>query len=213
MQFIFSSLHQILNDDEENYFYVGCARESSSGARSSRSSSAPSTPITSATCCSTRRPTAASTCRSTARRPRRSRAARRRAISSTDRRRRHAGRVLADRHGRARRHPVRQPRSGPGRVLLSAAELLGRRRRPMPATSWGTSSGDKWRGNVGVRFVRTEQTSHGDQSSHGRRDRRIRSATTTPITVDRSYDDVLPQLNFALRPRRTSSCCASPPRA
>ncbi len=54
----------------------------------------------------------------------------------------------------------------------------------------------KWRGNVGVRFVRTEQTSRGNvvsptgsiQNPYGNYD---------PIVVDRTYDEWLPSLNLS----------------
>lgn len=56
--------------------------------------------------------------------------------------------------------------------------------------------GDNWRGNLGLRYVRTEQTSSGyvvsptggTSNPYGNYD---------PISVDRSYDDWLPSLNVA----------------
>jgi iron complex outermembrane recepter protein len=56
--------------------------------------------------------------------------------------------------------------------------------------------GDQWRGNVGVRYVRTEQTSEGAEV-------RSDGAISNPfgnynaIKIERTYDDVLPSLNFA----------------
>ncbi len=54
---------------------------------------------------------------------------------------------------------------------------------------------DRWRGNVGVRVVRTEQTSSGNVSSP---QGQIQNAfgAYDPVTVERSYTDVLPSLNL-----------------
>ncbi|MGQ0835323.1 MAG: TonB-dependent receptor [Gammaproteobacteria bacterium] len=60
----------------------------------------------------------------------------------------------------------------------------------------GRMAGEGWRGNLGVRLVRTEQTSSGAvvspngsiQNAFGNFD---------PITVERSYNDVLPSVNLA----------------
>ena len=123
MQFIFSSLHQILNDDEEKYGYVDATRELDWGVLDSIKFGAKYTdherdllfngttyggfhvPINTTLASRVRG-------RSDARRfPRRDLGAG------------HAGRVLADQQGRGQRHPVRQP-DGSARVL-SAAELLG----------------------------------------------------------------------------------------
>jgi iron complex outermembrane receptor protein len=60
----------------------------------------------------------------------------------------------------------------------------------------GNMSGDKWRGNVGVRYVTTDQTSKGNEIGAA-------GCTAnpfgcfTPISVDVTYDDILPQANFA----------------
>lgn len=56
--------------------------------------------------------------------------------------------------------------------------------------------GDKWRGNVGVRYVRTEQTSEGAQV---RSDGAIANpfGAYNALKIERTYDDVLPSLNFA----------------
>ena len=61
----------------------------------------------------------------------------------------------------------------------------------------GNLGGDRWRGNVGVRFVRTEQTSTGNQIGVPNPQVDSPFGDYTPVTVDRSYDDVLPSLNFA----------------
>ncbi|HEY0941579.1 MAG TPA: TonB-dependent receptor [Steroidobacter sp.] len=56
--------------------------------------------------------------------------------------------------------------------------------------------GDKWRGNVGVRYVRTEQTSEGAQL---REDGAIANpfGRYNALKIERTYDDVLPSLNVA----------------
>lgn len=61
----------------------------------------------------------------------------------------------------------------------------------------GNLKGDGWRGNAGVRVVRTEQTSSGNQI--GVPDPQVSSpfGDYTPVTVDRSFTDVLPSLNLA----------------
>jgi iron complex outermembrane receptor protein len=56
--------------------------------------------------------------------------------------------------------------------------------------------GERWRGNVGLRYMRTEQTSNGNvvsptgsiENAYGNYD---------PISVDRNYDNWLPSLNLA----------------
>ncbi|MEO1244846.1 MAG: TonB-dependent receptor [Pseudomonadota bacterium] len=52
-----------------------------------------------------------------------------------------------------------------------------------------------WRGNVGVRVVRTEQTSSGNVSSPQGQVQNAFGAYD-PVTVERSYTDVLPSLNL-----------------
>lgn len=56
--------------------------------------------------------------------------------------------------------------------------------------------GEKWRGNLGVRYVRTEQTSEGAQV---RTDGAIENpfGRYNALKVERTYDDVLPSLNVA----------------
>jgi iron complex outermembrane receptor protein len=60
----------------------------------------------------------------------------------------------------------------------------------------GNLSGDKWRGNVGVRFVTTDQTSNGNQIGAAGCTQNA-FGCFTPLSVDRSYDDWLPSANFA----------------
>jgi iron complex outermembrane receptor protein len=60
----------------------------------------------------------------------------------------------------------------------------------------GNLSGDKWRGNVGLRFVTTDQNSKGNEiGAAGCTPNPF--GCFTPISVDRTYDDWLPQANFA----------------
>ena len=56
--------------------------------------------------------------------------------------------------------------------------------------------GARWRGNVGVRAVRTEQTSTGNSLGASGTVENIFS-NYTPVKVDRSYNDYLPSLNIA----------------
>ena len=55
--------------------------------------------------------------------------------------------------------------------------------------------GDRWRGNVGVRVVRTEQTSTGNQIGVPNPQIPSPFGDYTPVTVERSYTDVLPSVN------------------
>jgi iron complex outermembrane receptor protein len=57
--------------------------------------------------------------------------------------------------------------------------------------------GDRWRGNVGVRVVNTDQTSKGNQIGVPNPEVSSPFGDYTPVTVDRSYTDVLPSLNLA----------------
>lgn len=55
-------------------------------------------------------------------------------------------------------------------------------------------SGDKWGGNVGLRYVRTDQTSRGNQiGAAGCTPNAF--GCFTPLSVDRSYNDLLPSAN------------------
>lgn len=57
---------------------------------------------------------------------------------------------------------------------------------------WDTElAGMPFRGNIGVRYVKTEQTASGYTFLAG---------APVPITVDRKYDDTLPSLNMVLEP-------------
>jgi iron complex outermembrane receptor protein len=60
----------------------------------------------------------------------------------------------------------------------------------------GKLGGEGWRGNVGVRYVRTEQTSRGNITSpDGSIDNPF--GAYDPVSVDRSYEDWLPSVNLA----------------
>ncbi len=60
----------------------------------------------------------------------------------------------------------------------------------------GNFEGDRWRGNLGVRYVQTDQESRGNLvSSAGAISNPF--GNYDPVVVNRSYDDVLPSLNFA----------------
>jgi iron complex outermembrane receptor protein len=58
--------------------------------------------------------------------------------------------------------------------------------------------GDNWRGNIGVRVIRTDQTSKGNVVGTGGPGS-INNAfgSFSPVTVDRSYTDVLPSANLS----------------
>lgn len=60
----------------------------------------------------------------------------------------------------------------------------------------GNLSGDKWRGNIGVRYVQTDQTSRGNQIN-GVGCTPNPFGCFTPLSVDRTYNDWLPSANFA----------------
>jgi iron complex outermembrane receptor protein len=92
------------------------------------------------------------------------------------------------------------------RVLFSNLSRNGRVLYPAQSFSvgeeaWagyimGNMQGDGWRGNVGVRYVRTEQESSGAQNrADGTNFNPF--GRFTPLTVERDYDDVLPSANFA----------------
>jgi len=60
----------------------------------------------------------------------------------------------------------------------------------------GNLGGDNWRGNIGVRYVQTDQTSRGNQiGAAGCTPNPF--GCYTPLSVDRTYNDWLPSANFA----------------
>jgi iron complex outermembrane receptor protein len=60
----------------------------------------------------------------------------------------------------------------------------------------GDIDSGKWRGNIGLRVVRTEQTSRGN-FVHGLGAIENPFGNFDPIVIDRSYDDLLPSLNLS----------------
>jgi iron complex outermembrane recepter protein len=84
--------------------------------------------------------------------------------------------------------------SGTGRVLYPQ-QSFSVTEKGTAAYVMGNLGGDKWKGNVGVRYVKTDQTSRGYVVGGG--------ATVNvfgnydPITVDRDYTDVLPSASFS----------------
>lgn len=86
-------------------------------------------------------------------------------------------------------------RNGPARVLYPQ-QSFSISENVYGGYLMGNLKGERWRGNVGVRYVRTEQTSNGYVTSpagsisnpYGNYD---------PISVDHNYDNWLPSLNFA----------------
>jgi iron complex outermembrane recepter protein len=84
--------------------------------------------------------------------------------------------------------------SGMGRVLYP--------QQSFSVTEKGTAAyvmanlgGEKWKGNVGVRYVKTDQTSRGYVVGGGATQNPF--GNYDPITVDRDYTDVLPSANFS----------------
>jgi iron complex outermembrane receptor protein len=85
--------------------------------------------------------------------------------------------------------------SSPGRVYYPqqnfsvAEEVIG-------GYVMGNFEGERWRGNLGVRYVNTDQESRGNEVG-GTASISNPFGNYDPIVVNRSYDDVLPSLNFA----------------
>jgi iron complex outermembrane recepter protein len=61
----------------------------------------------------------------------------------------------------------------------------------------GTFAGEHWRGDLGVRFVRTQQITSGGVFANVPGAIKSPFGSYLPTTVDRSYNDTLPSLNFA----------------
>jgi iron complex outermembrane receptor protein len=85
--------------------------------------------------------------------------------------------------------------SSPGRVYYPqqnfsvAEEVIG-------GYVMGNFEGERWRGNLGVRYVNTDQESRGNEVG-GTASISNPFGNYDPIVVNRSYDDVLPSLNLA----------------
>jgi iron complex outermembrane receptor protein len=58
--------------------------------------------------------------------------------------------------------------------------------------------GDNWRGNIGVRVVRTDQTAHGNLLGAPNPTNTSPFGNYTPITTKHSYTDVLPSANLSI---------------
>ena len=73
-------------------------------------------------------------------------------------------------------------------------------RRPTAATSWVTSPVTSWRGNLGVRFAHTLETTGGAQFVANPNQPGVIPSlfgAYIPVTASKSYNDILPSLNFA----------------
>jgi iron complex outermembrane receptor protein len=85
--------------------------------------------------------------------------------------------------------------NGPGRILYPQ-QSFSVTEKADAGYVMGNLSGERWRGNVGLRYVHTDQTSRGYiagaagsiPNAFGNYD---------PVSVERSYDDWLPSANFA----------------
>jgi len=85
--------------------------------------------------------------------------------------------------------------NGPGRVLYPQ-QSFSITEQTYGGYVMGNLGGEGWRGNLGVRFVRTEQTSRGNVTNpDGAIDNPF--GAYDPITVERSYEDWLPSVNLA----------------
>ena len=106
----------------------------------------------------------------------------------------HAGCLLADQQGCGQQHPVRQPDGARACTIRSRASRCSE--KASAGYVMGNLSGDKWRGNVGLRFVTTDQSSSGNQiGAAGCTPNAF--GCYTPLSVDRTYNDWLPSANFA----------------
>jgi iron complex outermembrane receptor protein len=195
LQFIFSSLHQILNDDSETYGYVDAERELGMGILDSIKFGAKYTDhdrelrFNATTYGGFHVPINTLPASAFAG-----------AMTPGDFLDSIAAPGTVDRYWQINRNEVERIlfdnlRNGPGRVLYPqqsfsiAEDVAG-------GYLMANLKGDRWRGNVGVRYVRTEQTSNGYVTSpdgafenpYGNYD---------PISVDRNYDNWLPSLNLA----------------
>jgi iron complex outermembrane recepter protein len=93
------------------------------------------------------------------------------------------------------------------RVLFSELPVSGRVLYPQNSFSaqekttggfaMGNFEGDHWRGNLGVRIVRTNQITSGGVFANVPGAINSPFGSYLPTTVDRSYTDTLPSLNFA----------------
>ena len=86
-------------------------------------------------------------------------------------------------------HPVRPSRIG-ARASPTRPRSSRSTRRPTAASSWASSAATSWRGNVGLRVVRTDQTSRGNTVRSIRRP--VRSATPSATYLPSRSDRTTP---------------------
>lgn len=195
MQFIFSSLHQILNNDDETYFYADASRPVNFGPVTGLQIGAKATdherelifnattyggfhvPINTMPATAFAGPLTPGDFLD--------------AISAPG---------TLDAYWQIDQGATRQIlfdnfASGPGRVPYPQ-QNFGVSEKAYAGYVMGEIDSGKWSGNVGVRVVRTEQTSSGNVvSPNGSVSNPF--GNFDPITIDRSYTDVLPSLNLS----------------
>jgi iron complex outermembrane receptor protein len=84
--------------------------------------------------------------------------------------------------------------NGPDRVLYPQ-QSFSITEKATAGYAMANLGGEKWRGNFGVRYVQTDQTSRGYVAGGGSIPNPY--GAYDPISVDRDYSDVLPSVNFA----------------
>jgi iron complex outermembrane receptor protein len=84
--------------------------------------------------------------------------------------------------------------SGTGRVLYPQ-QSFSVTEKATAGYVMANLGGEKWRGNVGVRYIETKQTSRGYVVGGGATQNPF--GNYDPISVERTYDDLLPSANFA----------------
>lgn len=194
MQFIFSSLHQILNDDSENYAYADFTKAIEAGAFKSLKFGAKLTDhdrdlrFNATTYGGFHVPINTTLATAFAGRPTPGDFLDGVAVPGT-----------LDAFWQIDKDAVNDIlfdnlESGTGRVLYPQ-QSFSVTEKATAGYVMANLEGEKWRGNVGVRYVQTDQTSRGYIVGGG--------ATANPfgnydeISVSRDYDDVLPSANFA----------------
>jgi iron complex outermembrane receptor protein len=195
MQFIFSSLHQILNDDSETYFYADASRPIDAGAFSGLKFGAKATDhdrdlVFNATTYGGFHVPINTTPATTFAGP----------LTPGDFLDGISSAGTLDEYWQINRGATADflfdnLAAGPGRVLYPQQSFSVTEKAYAGYVMADIDSG-KWHGNVGIRYVMTEQTSRGNVVSptgsianpFGNYD---------PISVNRDYDDVLPSLNIA----------------
>jgi iron complex outermembrane receptor protein len=193
LQFIFSSLHEILNDDDETYAYADATRDLNAGMLDSLSFGAKYTDhnreliFNATTYGGFHVPISTTPAATFAGSP-----------TPSDFLDEIAAAGTLTEYWQVDRGTVEDLlfanlASGPGRVFYPQ-QNFSVQETAYAGYVMGNLEGEKWRGNVGVRYVQTDQTSQGNivgggsiQNPFGNYD---------PVTIDRSYDDVLPQVNF-----------------